>query len=121
MVIGGVPCPKNVCLRTILIFLALCAYPALSQVTPPTVSMTMRVKVPANTPAGDQIWIQSGIVYSARVVHTPLTLVAGTTDTWQATVSAPEGTIFRYYYNRSDSFSVREAYVPFALQTGNKP
>jgi hypothetical protein len=104
-----------------IILLALCAYPSLAQQTPPTVSMTIRVKVPANTPAGDTIWIQSGIVYSARVVRTQLAPVPGTPDTWQATVSAPEGTIFRYNYNRNDSFNLREAYVPFALQTGNKP
>ena len=95
--------------------------PVSAQQTPPNVSMTFRVKVPANTPAGDKISMWSGIVYFANVVHTQFTLVAGTTDTWQATVSAPEGTIFRYSYIRNDSFGVREAYVPFALQTGNKP
>ncbi|MEQ1949749.1 MAG: carboxypeptidase regulatory-like domain-containing protein, partial [Bryobacteraceae bacterium] len=80
---------------------------------PPTVSMTLRVKVPSNTPVNDKIWIWSGMTFAVNVVHTPFTLVSGTTDTWQATVSAPQGTIFRYFYNRNDSFGVRERYADY--------
>src|SRR5262245_22439618 len=80
-------------------------------VVPPTVSMTLRVKVPANTPANDKIWIWSGVTFAVTTVHTAFTMVSGTTDTWQATVSAPQGTTFRYFYNRNDSFDLREKYA----------
>jgi len=103
---------SNCCAQLLLIVLGSLAGSAWAQ-TPPTVSMTLRVKVPANTPANDKIWIWSGMVFAVTTVHTPFTLVSGTTDTWQATVSAPQGTIFRYFYNRNDTFGTREKYAAY--------
>jgi hypothetical protein len=45
--------------------------------------------------------------------------VSGTTDTWQASISAPGGTIFRYFYNRNNSYNTPESYVPYEVSSPN--
>lgn len=102
----------------ILILSCACAIPALAQ-QPPTVSMTLQVKVPANTPSTDTVWILSGPIFNAAPVQIPMNRVPGTTDTWQASISAPEGTVFRYFYNRNKSYNTPESYVPFETWSPN--
>jgi uncharacterized protein (TIGR03437 family) len=81
--------------------------------TPPTASMTIQVKVPSNTPASDTIWILPGQLFNVFSPHVPMSRVAGTTDRWEATISAPTGTILRYEFALNDDYGKAEAYVPF--------
>jgi len=78
----------------------------------PTVSMTLRVKVPSKTPAGDTIWIFRGQLFPVLGSHIPMSRVQGTTDTWQAVISGPAGTIVDYIFDRNDNVGSHEAYVP---------
>jgi uncharacterized protein (TIGR03437 family) len=75
--------------------------------------MTIQVKVPPNTPAGDTIWIFPGQMFNVFSRHVPMSRVAGTTDTWEAAISAPAGTILLYEFARNDDQGKAEAYVPF--------
>lgn len=80
--------------------------------------MTIQVKVPSNTPAGDTISIFGGQLFDAFTRPVPMSRVQGTSDTWQGTISAPAGTIVRYYFDRN-SGAGREAYVPFSSSPVN--
>jgi hypothetical protein len=80
-------------------------------VTPPA-STTVRVKVPSNTPAGDTIGIFRGQLFPTRDSLIRMTRVPGTTDTWQATITGPSGTVIDYEFYRNDNPGLKEAYVP---------
>jgi len=54
--------------------------------------MTIQVHVPANTPAGDTVGIMNGFPFAPTGLG-PMTPLAGTSNTWQATISGPAGTI----------------------------
>ena len=82
----------------------------------PTASMTIRVKVPSNTPPSDAIWIYSGTLFPPNR-QIPMSRVAGTTDTWQATISRPPGTILDYAFAHNLQGS-KEAYVPVGTANG---
>lgn len=85
----------------------------------PTASVTIRVKVPSNTPAGDTISLFSGMLFPVNISQIPMSRVPGTTDTWQATVSRPAGTIIDYvFYRNGDIGSKREAYAPVGSSNG---
>ena len=85
---------------------------------PATVSMTIQVHVPANTPAGDTVWITGGFPFAPTGIGA-MSPLAVTSNTWQATISAPAGTIVRYSYNRNSNPNQQEAYVPFDAGPGN--
>jgi hypothetical protein len=72
--------------------------------------MTIRVRVPSNTPPNDTIWIYSGTLFPPNR-QIPMNRVAGTTDNWQATISRPAGTIFDYSFAHNIQGGT-EAYVP---------
>jgi uncharacterized protein (TIGR03437 family) len=75
--------------------------------------MTIQVEVPSNTPADDSIWVFGGQLFNIFTQRVQMSRVAGKTNTWQADVSAPEATIFRYYFARNNDYSKLEAYAPF--------
>jgi len=82
----------------------------------PTVSMTIRVKVPSNTPPNDTIWIYPGTLFPPdRQIR--MSRVAGTTDSWQATISRPPRTILDYAFAHNLQGS-KEAYVPVGTANG---
>ena len=84
-----------------------------AQVHPATASVTIRVKVPSNTPSGDTISLFGGTLFPVSPNQIPMSRVPGTTDTWQATLSRPAGTIIDYVFERNgDVGGKREAYVP---------
>jgi uncharacterized protein (TIGR03437 family) len=99
-------------LSFVLLSVAMCT--AEAQTTPQTAKLTIQVKVPSNTPAADSIWIVQGVLFSIFGPRTQMSRISGTTDTWQATISAPAGTILRYQFVRnSDDQKQRETYAPF--------
>jgi uncharacterized protein (TIGR03437 family) len=84
-----------------------------AQSQPPTASMTIQVQVPSNTPAADTIWVFGGQLFNIFTPRVPMSRVPGTTNTWQAAISAPAGTIFRYYFARNNDYGKLETYAPF--------
>ncbi|MBZ5636170.1 MAG: carboxypeptidase regulatory-like domain-containing protein [Acidobacteriia bacterium] len=97
----------------ILVILSLVALPLRAQTQPPTAFMTIQVQVPSNTPAGDTIWVFGGQFFNIFSPRVPMSRVPATSNTWQATISAPAGTIFRYYFARNSDYSKLESYAPF--------
>ena len=84
-----------------------------AQTQPPTATMTVQVQVPSNTPPGDAIWVFGGQLFNIFTPRVPMNRVPGTSNTWQAAISAPAGTIFRYYFARNNDYSKLESYAPF--------
>lgn len=84
-----------------------------AQTQPQTATMTIQVQVPSNTPAGDTIWVFGGQLFNIFTPRVPMIRVPGKSNTWQAAISAPAGTIFRYYFARNNDYSKMESYAPF--------
>src|SRR2546425_9147540 len=83
-----------------------------AQTRAPMASMTIQVKVPSNTPSGDTITIFQGVLFNSFLPAVQMRRVQGTSDTWQAIVTAPAGTISRYIFMRIGNFGAKESYVP---------
>jgi hypothetical protein len=81
--------------------------------TPSAANMTLMVAVPANTPADDTIWVFGGQLFNIFTPRVPMSRVPGTSNTSQATISAPAGTIFRYYFAQNNDYRKLEFYAPF--------
>jgi hypothetical protein len=73
---------------------------------PPVQTMTIQVQVPSNTPAGDTIWMRTGMLFGVDEQEVAMTKVSSSPDVWQATVTAPEGTILRYRYSRATAMII---------------
>jgi uncharacterized protein (TIGR03437 family) len=84
-----------------------------AQTQPPAATMTIQVQIPAGIPAGDTIWIMGGQLFNIYTPGVQMNQVAGQSQTWQATISAPAGTIFRYYFARNNDSRKQEIYAPF--------
>lgn len=81
-------------------------YPA---ARPASIPMTIRVTVPTNTPAADIIWLRT-LNFSRNEEDVKMTKVASGPDVWEASVTAPEGSVFRYWYRRNADGMKRETY-----------
>jgi len=76
---------------------------------PANVAMTIRVTVPSNTPAADTIWLRQ-LNASLNEQEVKMTKVSSGPDVWEAAISVPEGTIFRYWFSRNGDWSKWETY-----------
>jgi uncharacterized protein (TIGR03437 family) len=99
--------------RVLCVVLSVLAFRLDAQTQPSTATMTIHVQVPSNTPASDTIWVFGGQLFNIFTPRVPMSRVPGISNTWQATISAPTGTIFRYYFARNNDYSKLESYVPF--------
>jgi len=75
------------------------------------VKMTLMAKVPSNTPPADTITLRTGMIFGADEREVTMTKVAGVANTWQATITAPEGTLLRYRYSRNHDWNKGEVYA----------
>jgi len=74
--------------------------------------MTIKVQVPPNTPAGDAIWMRVD-PFKTDERSVKMSPVAGSSGLWQASITAPAGTIFRYFYFRNEDWGKTEQYAAF--------
>ena len=74
---------------------------------PAMVSLKILVTEPTNTTV--PITLRTGMIFGNEedVIMTP---VSGSSGTWQATISAPEGTILRYMYRLNGDWNQKEMY-----------
>jgi len=91
--------------------------------TPPPEEMTFRVTVPSNTPAGETIWLRTGMLFGVDERPVAMTKVSSSPDVWQASVTAPEGVILRYRYARGtaadENWDKEETYALRAHAAGS--
>ena len=73
-----------------------------------SVEMKVQVTVPTNTPSADSIWLRTGITFDVNPQDVVMRKVSSAPDVWQASVSAPEGTILRYSYRRNGDWGKME-------------
>lgn len=100
-----------------LMLLASCGGGGSSPEEPPVQTMAIRVQVPSNTPSGDTIYLRTGMLFGVDEQEVAMTKVSSSPAVWQATVTAPEGTILRYRYSRNRDWSKEETY-PLRLHAG---
>ncbi|MEK6742561.1 MAG: carboxypeptidase-like regulatory domain-containing protein [Nitrospirota bacterium] len=74
---------------------------------PGLVSMKLLVTDPSNT--SGPVTLRTGMIFGNEN-DTTMTLVSGSTGTWEATISAPEGTILRYTYRLNGDWDREESY-----------
>jgi hypothetical protein len=77
---------------------------------PPVQTMAIRVQVPSNTPPGDTIYLRTGMLFGVNEQEVAMTKESSSPAVWQATVTAPEGTILRYRYSRNRDWNKEETY-----------
>ena len=76
---------------------------------PSMAAMTVSIAVPPSTPATDTIWLRTGIFLEVDAQEIQMTKVSSGPDVFQASISAPEGTVLRYALKRNMDWLKTEA------------
>jgi hypothetical protein len=74
-----------------------------------TVSITITVKVPDNTPGADTISMRKGLYFGSN--EEEVTMTSSGNNTFSTTINAPKDSILRYRYSRNADWDKEESYV----------
>ncbi len=91
------------------------AQTAVTETMPPettvaeTVSITITVKAPDNTPGTDTVSMRKGIYFGSNEEEVTMTSLGN--NTFRATINAPKDSILRYRYSRNGDWDKEESYV----------